>query len=321
MVDQNVRILLIEDNPGDARLIKEMLAGAKGAAFDIECTDLLSAGLLRLSQGGVNAILLDLGLPDSQGLETLTRTLTEAKSVPIVVLTGLDDESVGIRAVQVGAQDYLIKGHIDGNLLARTLRYAIERKTSEELLKKYSRELEEKLKLLEEKGISRFESSIKIKNSYILKEKRYDKSIAIFSNLTRFGLSGICLTMTHPDVLKETYDLKNFKGKFLWLSAAGSGEDIVPPSNLTAIHGKVNEFAKKNKNSIVLFLGLENIITLNGFERSLNFINSIIDLIIMNNSRLIIALDPEAMIQRELSLIEKSLIEIKDDDLIRLGLR
>ncbi len=189
-----------------------------------------------------------------------------------------------------------------------------ERKKAEEIL-------EEKLKLLEEKGISRYDSFVKTKNSYILKEKRYDKSIAIFSSMTRCGLSGLCMTVVHPDMLNEIYDLKECKGQFVWLSTAGGEENIINPSNLTAMHEETNKFIKNNKKSIILLLGLENIITLNGFERSLNFVNSIIDLIIINNSRLIITVNPEAMVPREISLIEKSLIEIRDDDLIRLGLK
>lgn len=317
-----IRVLLIEDNPGDDRLLREMLSEIKGCTFDIESADSLSTGLTRLAQGGINVILLDLGLPDSQGVETLTRTIAEAQEVPIVVLTGLADESVGIKAVQAGAQDYLMKGHVDSNLLVRTIRYAIERKRTEETLKKYSKELGDRLKMLEDKGVSRYDSLIKTKNSYILKEKRYEKSTAIFCNLTRFGLFGLCLTVNHPDVLKEKYGLNDCGGKFVWLSTASGGEEnIIPISNLTAIHSNINEFVKITKNSIVLLLGLENIIILNGFERSLNFLNSIVDTVIINNSRLIITIDPDAILQRELSLIERSMIEIKDDDLIRLGLK
>jgi FixJ family two-component response regulator len=77
-------------------------------------------------------VLLDLGLPDSQGLETLAKTYSQAPEVPIVVLTGLDDDALGVQAVNRGAQDYLKKGQVDGELLMRTIRYAIERKRAEE---------------------------------------------------------------------------------------------------------------------------------------------------------------------------------------------
>lgn len=127
-----IKILLVEDNPGDSRLIREMLAEAMGVTFDLEYADRLQAGLEHLSEGRIEVVLLDLGLPDSQGLETLSRTYAQAPEVPIVVLTGLDDEMLGVQAVNKGAQDYLIKGQADKNLLVRAIRYAIERKRTED---------------------------------------------------------------------------------------------------------------------------------------------------------------------------------------------
>ncbi len=122
-----IRVLLIEDNPGDARLIREMLGEIKGTDFDIECLDRLSAGLERLGNGEIDAVLLDLGLPKSQGLDSFRKLHFPAPDVPVIVLTGLGDEEVAIRALAEGAQDYLVKGQVDGNLLVRSIRYAIER--------------------------------------------------------------------------------------------------------------------------------------------------------------------------------------------------
>ncbi|MFU8796535.1 MAG: ATP-binding protein [Dehalococcoidia bacterium] len=132
MTDKTVSILLIEDNPGDRRLIQEMLAEAPNVTFDVHCAERLKAGLECLGQNGVEVVLLDLGLPDSQGLETLRAVHARASEMPIVVLTGLNDEMIGVRAINEGAQDYLIKGQVDTNLLKRTIRYAIERKQAEE---------------------------------------------------------------------------------------------------------------------------------------------------------------------------------------------
>lgn len=127
-----IRALLVEDNPGDSRLIREMLTEARGATFDLKYADRLQAALEQLSEGGIDVVLLDLGLPDSKGLETLSKTYAQAPKVPVVVLTGLHDETVGVQAVNRGAQDYLIKGQINVSLLVRTVRYAIERKQAEE---------------------------------------------------------------------------------------------------------------------------------------------------------------------------------------------
>jgi len=121
------RILLIEDNPGDARLIREMMAEMKDTNFNLEYADRLSAGLKLLTKGNIDVVLLDLSLPDSFGLDTFTRVHNEAPEVAVIVLTGLDDETVGVKAVQEGAQDYLIKGKVDSNLLTRSILYAIER--------------------------------------------------------------------------------------------------------------------------------------------------------------------------------------------------
>jgi len=136
LADKPISILLIEDNSGDRRLISEMLAEAStdetGVAFDIQYADRLQAAIEYLGQNRVEVILLDLGLPDSQGLDTLKRVYAEVPELPIVVLTGLNDELIGVQAVNEGAQDYLIKGQVDTHLLRRTIRYAIERKQAEE---------------------------------------------------------------------------------------------------------------------------------------------------------------------------------------------
>lgn len=138
------KVLLVEDNPGDAKLLRMMLSEAGNTPFDLECADRLSAGLARLSAGGIGLILLDLSLPDSQGLATFARVHSQAPEVPIIVLSGLDDEAIALRTVQEGAQDYLIKGSVDSHLLVRAMRYAIERKRAEEQLARYAVELREK---------------------------------------------------------------------------------------------------------------------------------------------------------------------------------
>ena len=123
-----IRVLLIEDNPGDSRLIREMVVDAGDSFVQLECADRLGTGLERLAAGDIDGLLLDLSLPDSQGLETFSTAYARAPGVATIVLTGLDDEELAVKAVRAGAQDYLVKGQVDGNLLVRSLRYAIERK-------------------------------------------------------------------------------------------------------------------------------------------------------------------------------------------------
>ena len=136
-------ILLIEDNPADVEMIRELLSDHKGSSFDIVWKDRLSAAQPCFEKGGIDIILLDLGLPDSQGLDTLRRVRDQAGAVPIVVLTLLDNEETGLTALKEGAQDYLVKGQMNGPSIARSLRYAIERGRIEKELIKNRDSLEE----------------------------------------------------------------------------------------------------------------------------------------------------------------------------------
>lgn len=129
-----IKILLIEDNPGDAHLIQIMLSEVKNTNRNITCIERLSAGLDYIANKKIDVILLDLGLPDSQGLDTLRQVCKKAPSLPIVVLTGLDDEQLAMQAVSEGAQDYLVKGEITGKALWRVIRYSIERIQTEKVL-------------------------------------------------------------------------------------------------------------------------------------------------------------------------------------------
>src|SRR5437762_10926464 len=125
-------VLLIEDNPGDARLIREMLAEDPEAPFRLHFAERLSSGLELLSGGGESGapslVLLDLSLPDSYGLETFAKVYAHSPAVPIIVLTGNDDQTVALSAVKGGAQDYLVKSRLDRELLLRSMQYSIERK-------------------------------------------------------------------------------------------------------------------------------------------------------------------------------------------------
>jgi DNA-binding NarL/FixJ family response regulator len=139
--EDTLELLLVEDNPGDVRLIEEMLADAEtllervdlaaSSGLRIHNERTLSAGIDRLDAGGIDVVLLDLGLPDSTGLETLTSVVDVAEFVPVIVLTGLQDERVGIEAIKGGAQDYLVKDEVSSDLLVRSIHHAIERNRQE----------------------------------------------------------------------------------------------------------------------------------------------------------------------------------------------
>ncbi|MFQ5988480.1 MAG: GAF domain-containing protein [Candidatus Methylomirabilales bacterium] len=149
MRETPIKVLLIEDDSGDARLIREMLASVTTTPIDVNWVDRLVTGLKCLTTDGFDVVVLDLVLPDSQGLTTFIRTRARAPQVPIIVLTDVGDEAVGVKAVREGAQDYLVKGQIDNHLLVRALRYAIERKRMEAELQGYTRDIATKTKYLE----------------------------------------------------------------------------------------------------------------------------------------------------------------------------
>ena len=135
MMKDTVKVMLVEDNPPDALLIREMLDDARGVQFELEHVELLSECLERLGHGQIDAVLLDLGLPDSQGLDTFSRVHAAFPRTPLIVLSGLDDEDVAIEAARKGAQDYLPKGRLDSKLLGLSIRYGVERKKAEEALR------------------------------------------------------------------------------------------------------------------------------------------------------------------------------------------
>lgn len=130
-----VRVLLVEDNPGEAELIMEMLSKDGSTLFEVECVVRLSEALKCLKADRFDIVLLDLKLPDSDGLATLRSMRQQASRLPVVVLTGNSDDRVALAAIQEGAQDYLVKGEIDKNLITRSIKYAIERKQAEAMVR------------------------------------------------------------------------------------------------------------------------------------------------------------------------------------------
>ncbi|MEI1375573.1 response regulator [Nostoc sp. UHCC 0926] len=135
MAGKNIKVLLVEDNPGDVFLLQEFLKEVTTVVVDLIRVVRLSEALNYLAKEIFDVILLDLSLPDGQGLETFVITHNHAKATPIIVLTGIDDQTLAIRAMQQGAQDYLLKGQVTGDLLVRSMRYAIERQRADNALR------------------------------------------------------------------------------------------------------------------------------------------------------------------------------------------
>jgi len=127
MKEKALHVLLVEDNSGDARLLREMFSKEKPDSFHLTHLLRLGDAETHLAKGGVDIVLLDMGLPDAHGIETVRRAHAAAPNVPMIVLTGMEDEELAAEAMKEGAQDYLIKGQIENRALPRTLRHAIER--------------------------------------------------------------------------------------------------------------------------------------------------------------------------------------------------
>jgi DNA-binding response OmpR family regulator len=127
MRDDGVRVLLVEDNPQQARLVRAFLSKFQTPSYVLVHADRLSTGLERLRESSVDIILLDLTLPDSAGLDTFHKVHAQAGDIPIVILSGIDDEELAVRAVRGGAQDYLLKGDLTASALVHALNFAIER--------------------------------------------------------------------------------------------------------------------------------------------------------------------------------------------------
>jgi diguanylate cyclase (GGDEF)-like protein len=139
MPQECIRILLVEDNPGDARLVREFLQ-EEGSDFAMHHVPTVGAALecLAPADEAFDAVLLDLSLPDETGLNTLQRIVAASHDTVVVVMTGAGDEDLGRAALQAGAQDYLVKGQVDGRLLRRALRFAMERQTLRQQLQDLS---------------------------------------------------------------------------------------------------------------------------------------------------------------------------------------
>jgi len=141
MEDKTIKLLLIEDNADDLKLIRRKLGKSVSTRFIVTPARNLNDALEHLARNETDLVLSDLGLPDSHGLDTVTKILFEAPHTPLVVLSGFDDEAIAIKAVQSGAQDYLVKGQLDGTQIERSLFYAIERARLQRELEQHTQEI------------------------------------------------------------------------------------------------------------------------------------------------------------------------------------
>jgi PAS domain S-box-containing protein len=200
---EKVEVLLFEDNPGDAGLIEEMLEEFADFQYKLTKVETLNEGLSLLKEKPFDVILSDLRLPDSDGIDTFLEIHARNSRIPIIILTGMNDENTGIDAVKKGAQDYLVKGEVDGRLLKRSIQYSIERKKAEEKLQKS----EERYRIVTEQ-------TGKLIYEYDIEENRiyWAGAIEKVTGYTQEELldTGIKLWINnvHPDDWKKVWDQK-----------------------------------------------------------------------------------------------------------------
>ena len=223
LLNKVIKILLIEDNAADARLIKEMFKEISKPKYELVHFTTLQEGLNALNNNGFDTLLLDLSLPDSKGLETFEKAHEYDLKIPIVILSGLDDEEIAIKAVRQGAQDYFVKGDINSRILSRALNYAIERKNAEKnlienqndlinLIKKYTEELKKK-------GVGEIDGV----------EERLDEKIQSFNKIRSSSARG-------REESHNSINLSNERvPKSLWLKVA---QDFKEPKDKLSVSDK-----------------------------------------------------------------------------------
>jgi signal transduction histidine kinase len=192
---EHLKILLIEDDPDHAYLFREILKGTRGVSIDIRHSDRLSSAFDNLSSEQFDIVVSDLGLPDSDGIETFLRIHTRYPDTPIIVLTGMSDEDLAIKAVQGGAQDYLVKGRVEGDLLIRSMRYAIQRQKMIAQLEKNLKEIKTLRGLIPMCAWCR---NIRDDKGYWLKVERYieEHTDASFTH----GICPRCMKKVNPEL-------------------------------------------------------------------------------------------------------------------------
>lgn len=248
--DTPLRVLVIEDNPGDALLLELTLEETAPARYKLLQAGTLAAGTALLASEPVDLVLVDLGLPDSQGLDSCERVVAAAPDVAVVVLTGWDDGGIALAALAAGAQDYLVKGQMDGPLLARALRYALERKRitadRERLLREKAAlvaQLEQANRELEQSGARQAELAMRDPLTGLFNRRELDRVLhEELARVERLGhaVALLILDLDHFKAINDTWGHPS-GDQVLVLLARRLEQDVRPADRLIRYGGE--EFA------------------------------------------------------------------------------
>jgi PAS domain S-box-containing protein len=250
MDNKLIQILLIEDSTFATRHTKKMLDDAKSALFatELKCAERLSKGLEYLVKGGIDIVLLDLTLPDSNEMETFTSVHTQNPDIPVVVISGIEDETLAIQAVKQGAQDYLVKGRLSSDTLKRSILYALERKKTELQIQKLNRKLKGNLQKLEVANTEykKIQAELKLLNQKLeeMVKKRTKKIVQLnqilraIRNVNQFIvkekdphrlLHGICNNLIKNRGYENSWiAVLDESGKYVMTAEGGLGKNFLP---------------------------------------------------------------------------------------------
>ena len=272
--ESSLNILLVEDNPGDVYIIKDQLKNSQ-KNYIITHSSSLNDALKILSEKDFDAVLLDLGLPDSFGLETLERIKVSSVKSPIIVLTGLDDEDIALKSLKEGAQDYLVKGKLDAENIGRTIRYGIERKKIQDALKLSEKRYRELNEELEQKVLARTQELSKV-NTLLqdeLEERKIIEEIVRrseerYRTLIELSPSAILVNRNNIIVLLNPAALELFATTDANQILGKSPFDLFHPD----YHETISQHIKKLLRGKQVDLAEEKIIQLNGNIRDVEVI-------------------------------------------------
>ncbi len=338
MSEAKINVLLIEDNPGDAMLIEEYLSEMMDPSCNIEIKEKLSTGLHSLKNGEIDLILLDMTLPDSNGLDSLNEIKKINTKVPIVILTGLTDQEVSISALKNGAQDYLIKDEIDENILIRSIRFALERKQNieskiieeeqkrlqienlygelinyTEELKTENISLKEELRIepmqeISQVSLSELDYQIELGTIYLFPERDITHPINIYYDFVTQGFSGLIISRIPPEKIKKIIPIHD--SPIIWLNNSLNDEKklYLQPNLEILLHlirKYMKEIKEKEGKAIIYFGGLEYLILYNGFSQTLKFFELLNDIIYLFQSIMLVSIDPSALMPNEFALVRR----------------
>jgi len=263
MFDKTIKILLFEDNLGDARLFAETIKEIPSQRYEIIHVNSLSEGLTALGNKTADIILLDLGLPDSQHLDTLIKVRSQVLGVPIVILTGNDDEEIALRAVQQGAQDYLVKQKINADVLSRVICYSIERQKLQDELRSLAL-IDDLTGLYNRRGFFTLaEHHLK------LAERMHKNFYLIFSDIDNLKKINDDFGHLQGDLfLKKAAEILRYSFRDSDIIARIGGDEFVvlipettdcnAKSAITRLQENIKKYNKKEKKNLSLSMGIAN---------------------------------------------------------------